>query len=205
MKHDGYGYRIDMCDGSIRWPRADLEPYIGDVDSTIPAAVTALTVADFPIEQNAFNASGKYGVRFRSLNVGTIGPAFLFVQDGGGIAGDDGSNVIQWESAANVRIGNSTDQTTYNAISQHVWEIAGANCAYLTATGFHPLTDAAIDLGTTTLSWRALYLTDGLYVDDVRVVKEQQAAIADATDAASAITQLNLALAAMRTHGLIAT
>jgi hypothetical protein len=45
----------------------------------------------------------------------------------------------------------------------------------------------------------------GFYVDDVKVVGSQGAAIADATDAASAITQLNLVLARLRAHGLIAT
>jgi len=41
-------------------------------------------------------------------------------------------------------------------------------------------------------------------VAGVQVVAGQQADIEDATDAASAITQLNLALAALRAHGLIA-
>lgn len=38
-----------------------------------------------------------------------------------------------------------------------------------------------------------------------QVIGSQQSAIADATDAAAAISQLNLLLAAARTHGLIAT
>jgi len=38
-----------------------------------------------------------------------------------------------------------------------------------------------------------------------KVLGPRQPAIADATDAASAITQLNAALAALREHGLIAT
>jgi hypothetical protein len=37
------------------------------------------------------------------------------------------------------------------------------------------------------------------------VVGAQGAAVADATDAGSAITQLNLVLARLRAHGLIAT
>jgi hypothetical protein len=44
-----------------------------------------------------------------------------------------------------------------------------------------------------------------LLVGGTQVIGAQGAAIADATDAPSAITQLNLALAALRTHGLIAT
>ena len=45
---------------------------------------------------------------------------------------------------------------------------------------------------------------NGYYVGANKVVAARQSAIADATDASSAITQLNLALAAMRAHGLIA-
>lgn len=47
--------------------------------------------------------------------------------------------------------------------------------------------------------------TGGYKVSGTKVVGAQGAAIANATDAGSAITQLNLALAALRTHGLIAT
>jgi len=42
-------------------------------------------------------------------------------------------------------------------------------------------------------------------VNTTQVVGAQGAAVADATDAASAITQLNALLARCRTHGLIAT
>ena len=47
--------------------------------------------------------------------------------------------------------------------------------------------------------------TGGLQVSGTKVVGAQGAAVADATDAASAITQLNLLLARCRAHGLIAT
>jgi hypothetical protein len=71
---------------------------------------------------------------------------------------------------------------------------------------FAPNADATYDLGFNGGGgWNRLYLADGLYVDGVRVVREQGAAVADATDAASAITQLNALLARIRTHGLIAT
>jgi hypothetical protein len=45
---------------------------------------------------------------------------------------------------------------------------------------------------------------EGYRVDGVKVVGNRGAAVADATDAASAITQLNALLARMRAHGLIA-
>jgi hypothetical protein len=47
--------------------------------------------------------------------------------------------------------------------------------------------------------------TESFKVDNVQVLGSQQPAIANATDAASAVTQLNLLLAAMRVHGSIAT
>lgn len=45
----------------------------------------------------------------------------------------------------------------------------------------------------------------GYYVGSTKVVGEQGAAVADATDAATVITQLNTLLARLRAHGLIAT
>jgi hypothetical protein len=48
-------------------------------------------------------------------------------------------------------------------------------------------------------------VTGAYKVDGVQVVADQGAAVADATDAASAITQLNALLARCRAHGLIAT
>ena len=47
--------------------------------------------------------------------------------------------------------------------------------------------------------------TGGYKVSTVKVIGAQGAAIINATDGSSAITQLNLLLAAARTHGLIAT
>jgi len=44
-----------------------------------------------------------------------------------------------------------------------------------------------------------------LLFDDKQVIGKRQAAVANATDAASAVTQLNALLVAMRTHGLIAS
>lgn len=42
-------------------------------------------------------------------------------------------------------------------------------------------------------------------INSIKIIGTQQSAIADATDAATAISQLNLFLAAARTHGLIAS
>jgi len=46
---------------------------------------------------------------------------------------------------------------------------------------------------------------EALLVNSVQVVAAQGAAVANATDAATAISQLNALLARLRTHGLIAT
>jgi hypothetical protein len=58
-----------------------------------------------------------------------------------------------------------------------------------------------------TVSALGLNLSAGfpLLVNGTQVVGAQTSAVADATDAASAITQLNLLLANLRSHGLIAT
>ncbi len=48
-------------------------------------------------------------------------------------------------------------------------------------------------------------LTGVLKIDDVQVVSSQGAHVADATDAASVITQLNLLLTRLETHGLLAS
>lgn len=45
----------------------------------------------------------------------------------------------------------------------------------------------------------------GVYVNGTKVVGVQGAAIADRTDAATALSGVNLVIAAMRAHGLIAT
>jgi hypothetical protein len=42
-------------------------------------------------------------------------------------------------------------------------------------------------------------------LDGTQILAEQQGAIADATDAATAITQVNAILDALQAHGLIAT
>lgn len=47
--------------------------------------------------------------------------------------------------------------------------------------------------------------SDGVHVGSTKVLGVQGSAIADATTEAEAVTQLNLLLAALRAHGLIAT
>ena len=47
--------------------------------------------------------------------------------------------------------------------------------------------------------------TEGVSINGVKVLGQQGAAVANATDAASVIARLNDLLARLRTHGLIAT
>ena len=75
----------------------------------------------------------------------------------------------------------------------------------ITATAtFIPDGDNQLDLGSESKSWKDLWLAGVLKIDDIQVVGSQGAAVADATDAASVITQLNTLLARVRAHGLIA-
>lgn len=63
-----------------------------------------------------------------------------------------------------------------------------------------------VDFSNVTITnWRKTNTLTGYYFNGTKVVGAQGAAIANATDAASAISQLNLLLATCRTHGLIAT
>lgn len=75
----------------------------------------------------------------------------------------------------------------------------------ITATGIIEIADAVnVSAGTTTGTKIGTATTQKLAFWDATPVV-QPAAVADATDAASVITQLNLALARLRTLGLIAT
>lgn len=75
---------------------------------------------------------------------------------------------------------------------------------------FYPNTSNLFDLGHTAFRWKTIYgmtgdFTTQVKVNAVKVLGAQGAAVADATDAGSAITQLNALLARARAHGLIAT
>ena len=65
--------------------------------------------------------------------------------------------------------------------------------------------DNLCDLGENARQFKDVYLGGDVYVDTVKVLGSQATAIADATDAASVITQLNDLLAKLRIHGIIAT
>jgi len=109
---------------------------------------------------------------------------------------------------------------TFGDSSNNFTQIVGNASIYMTIGGaarvqfidqaIRPQTDNAVDLGWTGQRFRDVkaYVSDmttSYSVGGTQVVGAQGAAVADATDAASAITQLNALLARCRAHGLIAT
>lgn len=86
---------------------------------------------------------------------------------------------------------------------------AGADQLSLIAGGVEGLRVEAATLTVPTGTWDAdgidINTGDTYQVNSVPVVGAQGAAVADATDAATVITQLNALLSRLRTHGLIAT
>lgn len=102
--------------------------------------------------------------------------------------------------ASGIRIGTGVDYAT----------IAGHKLAYIDGVGTSPVFIQAGTYDVAAGFANSPYLTaigasGGLQVGSNKVVGVQGAAVADATDAASAITQLNALLARCRAHGLIAT
>jgi hypothetical protein len=67
-----------------------------------------------------------------------------------------------------------------------------------------PGSDAAWTLGSSSQQFLRIVVSDGITVGGNSVLGPRGASVANATDAASAITQLNLLLARLRAHGLIA-
>jgi hypothetical protein len=91
------------------------------------------------------------------------------------------------QSSSNLQITNSDGALQYLSSAQHQFVVGSTVYGTVNTTGFLLPSGAA------------------LYNNSIKVVGAQGAAVADATDAASAITQLNALLARVRTHGLIAT
>jgi hypothetical protein len=84
-------------------------------------------------------------------------------------------------------------------------QVSNTSALNWTGTFFRPFTTNQLDLGLSTQQWKRVYLQTGVFVGGTQIVGAQGAAVTDATDAASVITQLNALLARLRTHGLIAT
>lgn len=77
---------------------------------------------------------------------------------------------------------------------------------YFNANIINVLRDNQTDLGRINAGrFKNIHVVNSLTIASLKVIGAQGAAVADATDAASAITQLNALLARIRAHGLIAT
>lgn len=119
--------------------------------------------------------SGFYGLPGSVPTTLTVGGA------GGFSAGTvDGANFIDWD---------------------------GSKFRFVTAAGaWAPIASFSLTVnGAHTISDAGIANLSEYQVAATKVVGAQGAAVADATDAASVITQLNALLARLRTHGLIAT
>jgi hypothetical protein len=92
-------------------------------------------------------------------------------------AGTTAQGYLQWSSTFAI----------LNSLGPIVFNVNGTNTSAATANGLNVESGKAY------------------YANGTKVVGEQGAAVADATDAATAITQLNALLARARAHGLIAT
>ena len=166
------------------------------------------------------------GTCLKNIAIGINGLTALTTGDGnvaiGASAGDKittgSQNVYFGESAGNTlttasnctMIGYNADGVNslgnqisigYNAVC------TGANQCTIGDANINkirPGADNICDLGQAGKQFKDLYLSGDLYVDTVQVVGSQGAAVIDATDAATAITQLNALLARCRAHGLIA-
>lgn len=92
--------------------------------------------------------------------------------------------------AGNAYIGIGTTTAVWNVV---------------TATGnIIPAVRNQYEFGDATHEIFRFYYSNGIYNGSTKILGAQGAAVADATDAPSAITQLNLLLARVRAHGLIA-
>ena len=197
---------------------ADISPVIDD-GGTI--GTTALKVSDIFMASGAvvnFN-SGNYTLT-HSAGLLTANAAFTgtILTGSTSVIAASSSNGMTLSQAALTRnnaAGSMTIAAGTNAGNSIAFQTGGSARFSVSDSGAsftgdaRPASDNAYDLGTTTVSWRAAYLTDGLYVDDVRVVKEQGALVADASGGAvidaEARTAINALLARIRAHGLIAT
>jgi hypothetical protein len=91
---------------------------------------------------------------------------------------------------------NHTFRIVTNATSRWDWSGTGH---------YFPASNNAYDIGTSSAGVRSIYYATSIFAGSTKVLGLQGAAVADATDAASAITQLNALLARCRAHGFIAT
>lgn len=119
-----------------------------------------------------------------------------------------GTNANSTNGNKGIAIGFSASVTGGGGIAIGNNASAGSNICKIGGAGLTNIaadTGATCNLGATSSYFHTLYLANKVKIDGTDVLGAQGAAIADATDAASVILRLNDLLAAVRTHGLIAT
>lgn len=175
-------------------------------------------------------ATNPYGIRFASTNRGCLGNQILGGWASGGFdALGTGVTIALDANASGNRVDRFTimettvaTEVTDAGTDNHVTVIAGAGspptvqaptASPLIASGFMTR-GAACAVGSRSNHSVNIYKNDlviatfdagSLKIDGTKVLGVQGAAVADATDNASAILRLNELLARLRTHGAIAT
>jgi hypothetical protein len=136
------------------------------------------------------------------MNLGNIS-GFTEVK---GQVGTFTGSVTAFNAAGGIFIGGNVTASGYGAVRAYNDGSGAVRGLALNYTGGQVLINAGSPVTGEQLEVVGTIGTSENYrVDGVQVVGNQGAAVADATDAATAITQLNALLARLRTHGLIAT
>jgi len=146
------------------------------------------TTGDFTIPNELYLASNKTIRWLDSVGVLQAGMSLS--------SGDD------WSFGS----GNGAGFTNVNSGTGGIYfSVNNTAIAQIIADRIRPVADGVILLGQSTQQFSSLYISGGVYRSGVQVVSAQGAAVANATDASSVITQLNTLLSRLRAHGLIAT
>lgn len=198
-------------DGYLRAVRGGFG--IGTNDSSNPLSVQAVAGTDLFAVTTAGYASavrGRFGGNLTTGGLGTSTTSLAARTTANSRAGgfqlyrtstSDTFTSQYFDASDNAYLQNSPGGTAGDYL-----QIGGTNA--LPAFWFNGMSGQSEDIarfGVTGSNLSAISKDGYFKVAGVQVVGPQGAAVADATDAPSAITQLNLALARLRTHGLIAT
>lgn len=181
----------------------------------------------FDIQESQSNTAAEQGRKLRTVSGATVVPTFpnvdatdihfgtLILGNGYGLEGGNAA------ASATVKMvsTNASNETEIVSLDR-----GASNTQRPVNIGagpsVRPLVTATTDLGDSGRRWKDGYFSSNvfaagslslegagskIFINGVQVLAAQGAAVADATDAASAITQLNLLLARLRAHGQIAT
>jgi hypothetical protein len=161
---------------------------------SLGVGVLTAAIASFAAGAVSIDSEGNTSLAGGAVDIGTTeGEGFVNVH------GTEGGSVTLWETGAMLAILANAVGYSYFDVSFDTG-IGGpiANC-------HGPIAKS----GATDASGQCFCIADGsdsrLEINGTKVVGEQEAAIADATGTSDVVDRVNDILAAMRTHGLIAT